>query len=264
MIDKLRAIKNILFDKGLPKVDDTAGSLNCPVCGAAGVKMYPLPAYYFVQSHKYQFVHNPFFSETINFEHYNCARCGASDRDRLYALYLKEYFKSTTSEIKLLDIAPAPSLRSFIEKFPNVAYRSMDLMMDDVDDKLDITDMHSYNAEQFDVFICSHVLEHIPDDVKAMKELYRILKKGGKGIVMVPINLQLEQTMEDPECTDVGLRWKYFGQDDHVRMYAKKDFINRLSSVGFTVQQLDKNYFSEAEFDQNGIFPTSVLYIVTK
>lgn len=140
----------------------------------------------------------------------------------------------------------------------------MDLMRDDVDDRLDITDMHIYTEGQFDFIICSHVLEHIPDDIAAMKELYRVLKKGGKGIVMVPINMQLESTMEDPACTDEALRWKYFFQDDHVRMYSKKDFISRLSAVGFTVEQLGIDYFSKEVFEKNAIWPTSVLYVVGK
>jgi SAM-dependent methyltransferase len=258
MISKLRAIKRIIFS------DEKKGGFDCPVCGSNNIKMYPLSTYYLRELHKYQHIHNPFFSETINLEHYSCANCNASDRDRLYALYLKEYFMSFGDQIDLLDIAPANSLRFFIQKFSNVRYRSMDLLMSDVDDKLDITDMHSYKEGQFDFFICSHVLEHIPNDIQAMKELYRILKKGGKGIAMVPINLQVEKTMEDPNCTDIAKRWKYFGQDDHVRMYAKSDFINRLQSVGFTIEQLGIDHFGESVFTKNAIFPTSILYIVTK
>jgi hypothetical protein len=81
---------------------------------------------------------------------------------------------------------------------------------------------------------------------------------------MVPINLQLETTMEDPSCVDEGLRWKYFFQNDHVRMYSKKDFISRLSAAGFTVQQLGIDYFTKEVFEKNAICPTSVLYVVAK
>lgn len=264
MINKLRAIKNILFAKPQVVQKYPAGAFHCSVCDAKDVQMNPLPIFYFTELHKHQHIHNPFFAETINFAHYTCANCGASDRDRLYALYLEQYFKSNTQDVKFLDIAPAGALRSFIKKFPQAQYRSMDLMMEGVDDKLDITNMDAYEDNRFDFIICSHVLEHITDDIKAMQELYRILKKGGKGIAMVPINLQLEKTMEDPECTDVAMRWKYFGQDDHVRMYAKPDFIQRIQSVGFGVNQLGEKYFGREEFSKNAIFPTSVLYIVSK
>ena len=163
----------------------------------------------------------------------------------------------------MLDIAPREALKNFLKSQPSIQYRSMDLLMEDVDDNLDITDMKSYTDDQYDFFICSHVLEHIPDDAAAMKELCRILKPGGKGIVMVPINLELKETMEDAHCTDLHIRWKYFFQDDHVRMYAKTDF-NRLSAVGFSVEQLDLNWFSKETFKRYAIFPTSVLYVVTK
>ena len=225
--------------------------------------MDPFPVYYFSESHKYGFIHNVFYTETVNFKHYSCRKCGALDRERLYALYLEEYLMGKTN-VNLLDIAPSKALTSLIRKQSNVRYRSMDLMMDGVDDKLDITDMNLYREDQFDFFICSHVLEHIPDDIQAMLELYRILKKGGKGIVMVPINLQLEKTMEDPSCTDIPTRWKLYGQEDHVRMYAKSDFIHRLKNCGFNVELLGINHFGEEAFLKTAIYPTSVLYIVNK
>lgn len=263
MINELRKIKRILSGANSKTENDQISKFDCPVCKSSNEIMHPLSMHYFIEMQKYGCVHNIFYTETINFGHYTCSVCGASDRDRLYALFLDDYFKKNNA-VKLLDIAPAGSLKTFIKRYAGVAYRSMDLYMDDVDDKLDITDMHLYKDEQFDFFICSHVLEHIPDDKKAMSELYRVLKRGGKGIAMVPINLLSEKTLEDPSCTDIPARWKYFGQDDHIRAYEKKDFINRLKSVGFTVQLLDINYFGEDAFARNAIFPSSVLYIVSK
>lgn len=237
-------------------------TFHCPVCNQPAY-MLPLPTMYFAKLQEHRCIHNIFLAETINLEHYSCANCGASDRDRLYALFL-ENFLTKPKNVALLDIAPADQLARFVKKFANVQYRSSDLYMPGVDDVQDITNMHLYAQGQFDFFICSHVLEHIPDDLKAMAELYRVLKKGGKGIVMVPINLGLEKTLEDPTITDIATRWKLFGQDDHVRMYSKKDFIHRLTEAGFTVELLDKDYFGETIFQQAAIFSGSVLYIVTK
>jgi SAM-dependent methyltransferase len=235
---------------------------HCPVCNKE-TDMTGLPVYYLRELQKYQSVHNIFFFETLNLEHYHCANCGASDRDRLYALFLRKYL-ADHKEIKLLDIAPAAILAKFIRSFSQVNYCSMDLYMKGVDDNFDITDMHGYLEGQFDVFICSHVLEHIPDDRKAMLELYRVLKPGGTGIAMVPINLAVQTTLEDPAITDIPGRWKYFGQEDHVRMYAKNDFIARLQSVGFTTRLLDINYFGADLFERSAVYPTSVLYLVNK
>lgn len=261
-LNKLRIIKQVLLSK--PPAKDTEAIYNCPVCGATGVRMHPLSKDLLVNWQKFQTVHNPLFIETMNLGFYQCSQCYTTDRNRLYALYLKSWLNKAGSKIKLLDIAPDKELTDFLKSYPAVEYRSMDLMRETADDRLDITNMHLYADGQYDFFICSHVLEHIPDDIKAMKELYRILKKGGKGIVMVPLNLQLKETAEDPSCTDEALRWKYFFQYDHVRMYAKEDFISRLMSVGFTVEQLGVDYFSEETFKQNAIYPTSVLYVVNK
>jgi len=200
--------------------------------------------------------------ETINISKYSCPNCGANDRDRLYALYLKKMLPKE-DKIKLLDIAPT-HLQNYIKAFPNVIYRSMDLYKENVDDKLDITDMNIYKDEQFDVFICSHVLEHVNDDVKALKELFRILKKDGWGILMVPVHLDLNEIYENPTITDPDERWKHFGQNDHVRMYSKEGFIERVKSVGFNISQYNIEYFGEDVFEKNGIHKYSVLYIVTK
>jgi SAM-dependent methyltransferase len=251
------------FLHGLRKRKNIVGEFECSVCQATRVGMDPLPMYYFGKYQKYGFIHNIFLTETINFQYYSCKNCGSSDRDRLYALYFKKYLVDKEN-INLLDIAPAGPLETFLRGQSNITYRSMDLMMENVDDKVDITNMKIYKDGQFDFFICSHVLEHIPDDIKAMEELYRILKSGGKGIAMVPINLGLDSTMEDPTCTDIPARWKLFGQHDHVRMYAKNDFINRLADVGFGIEMLDIGYFGSNIFAKTAIYPTSVLYIVTK
>lgn len=258
----LKKIKKALAGK--KREADPEAIYNCPVCGATNIHMAPLAKYYFDHWQKNHTVHNPFFFETMNLAYYECGHCYAPDRTRLYALYLRDFLSRQNKKLKLLDIAPDTQLGDIIKKYEHVAYRSMDLVKTGVDDNLDITNMHLYEDGQFDFLICSHVLEHIPDDIKAMSELYRVLKKGGKGIVMVPICLQLEATMEDPGCTDEGLRWKYFIQSDHVRMYAKADFINRLQKAGFMVEQLGIHHFTREVFETNAIFPTSVLYIVNK
>jgi ubiquinone/menaquinone biosynthesis C-methylase UbiE len=136
--------------------------------------------------------------------------------------------------------------------------------MEGVDDHVDITRMDIYPDESFDAFICSHILEHVREDTKAMAELYRILKAGGWGIAMVPLLLGNEETREDPSKTTEAERWRYFCQGDHVRLYARKDFIARLESVGFRVVPLDVHHFGQENFRRHGISLTSVLYIAEK
>jgi len=124
--------------------------------------------------------------------------------------------------------------------------------------------MRLYANNHFDFFICSHVLEHVQDDHKALSELYRILKPGGFGILMVPIILGLEKIAEDPFETDESERWRRFGQHDHVRVYSKEGFLKRARDAGFFIYQYGKEHFGERIFDQNGIANQSILYVVEK
>jgi SAM-dependent methyltransferase len=125
-------------------------------------------------------------------------------------------------------------------------------------------DMKIYADDQYDFFICSHVLEHVDDDKKALRELYRILKPGGQGILMVPVVLGLDEIDEDPAVVDEGERWRRFGGDDHVRLYSKAGFVERVTGAGFLVHQYGKEFFGEELLTQAGITGQSVLYVVEK
>lgn len=165
--------------------------------------------------------------------------------------------------MKLVDFAPSPSLQRYLKGLPNISYRSADLMMEGVDDRIDITDMKSYKDNTFDFFICSHILEHV-DDVKALSELRRILKPGGRGILMTPIINKRGVFDEDMKVTDAAERWRRFAQDDHVRLYEKTEFISRVKAAGFKIHSLDGRHLGFFEFIKYGISLKSKLYIVEK
>jgi SAM-dependent methyltransferase len=248
----------------VPRSSDPAEIFACSVCGADRVTLQPLPWSRLRKLDEHQHAYSVFQYETFNYEYYSCVRCGAKDRDRLYAMYFRRALQGRSEPLAVLDIAPSAPLTAFLKASPQIRLRTADLKLTYVDDQVDITDMRMYTDEQFDAFICSHVLEHVPDDVAAMKELHRVTKRGGWGIAMVPIHLGLPATQEDPSITDEGGRWKYFGQNDHVRIYSKTTFIERLQSAGFLVQQLGRSYFGDDAFARHGIHPRSVLYVVTK
>ncbi|MDR2146045.1 MAG: methyltransferase domain-containing protein [Tannerella sp.] len=237
----------------------------CPVCNQKVKQFSKLPDYYNDMMEKYEYIHSIYCTETINSKAYSCPHCYASDRDRLYAIYFNKRFQSDKKkEYAFLDIAPSKPLADFVRKHDFIRYRSADLYMEDVDDKVDITDMYIYPENNFDIILCSHVLEHIENDRKAMSELYRILKPGGFAIVMVPILLTLNEDFENSAYTTEAERWKYFGQNDHVRLYSKSGFLNKLSQTGFKTSQLGIEYFGKDVFETNGIHPRSILYIVEK
>lgn len=238
----------------------------CPVCLGRVRRFRPLPEAYVEALDRYGFVHSLFQLETLNVQHYECPRCAASDRDRLYALFLgpKHAQIAAGAKVRLLELGPGAALSQFIRSLPRFAYRSADLMNPAADDVVDIMDMRQYAADAFDAFLCSHVLEHVADDRRALRELFRVLAPDGWGIVMAPIHLGLERTLEEPAHVTEAERWKFYGQGDHVRLYAKADFTRRVGDVGFAVRELGVEYFGAGSFVRHGIHPRSVLYLVEK
>ncbi len=243
----------------------------CPVCENRVKNFMPLPEFYTenLQKHGWRFSFAE--TETLNYQYYLCPFCGASDRDRLYALYILNYLKGTNSfrPVAMVDFAPSPPLSIFIRKFIKksrhaITYRTADLCAEGVDDKVDITDMGLYEDGQFDFLICSHVLEHVEDDRKALCELHRILKPNGCGILMVPIILSIEEIDEDPSVVDVAERWRRFGQFDHVRLYSRSGFIERVWKAGFLLKEYGREFFGEELFARTGITSQSILYVVKK
>lgn len=205
-------------------------------------------------------------AETLNYRHYTCPHCGVTDRDRLCGLYVQRLARrySGLDKQSLLDVAPCPRLRLAIcHLFKE--YRTCDLMRTDVDDSgVDISAMACYPDARWDAIICSHVLEHVPDDRRALAEIYRVLKPGGWGMLLVPINLKAQAIDEDPFLSDPVERWRRFGQDDHVRAYDKQGFLTRVRAAGFVVHEYGAEFFGRFAFWRYGISQKSVLYVVEK
>jgi len=133
---------------------------------------------------------------------------------------------------KMLHVAPEPCFESRFRKQLGANYITADLSDPRAMVKMDITDI-KYPDESFDVIYCSHVLEHVPDDRRAMREFRRILTRNGWAILLVPV--YEGKTFEDPTIVDPQERLKAFGQDDHVRIYGE-DYVDRLRDAGFKVQ----------------------------
>lgn len=192
-----------------------------------------------------------------------CPRCFAFPRHRLLSLFLRKQEKEWMAPQKILHFAPEPIIKKYLKKKKNLDYMTADLNMPFVDIKVDITNI-PFPDHTFDIILCNHVLEHIIDDRKAMRELLRILKPGGWASLMVPIKSQLKETYEDESITSPKDRLKHFGQEDHVRWYGQ-DYEYRLKECGFQV--IKKNYgneLSEADFKKFGLRDNENLYIGIK
>lgn len=187
----------------------------CPVCGGTFRKFVP--------------------HGSIPREEARCVGCGALERHRLLWLWLQRMTNFFDGRPKhVLHVAPESFLEGRFRRVVGSGYITADLYNPSATVKMDITDIQ-YPDESFDVIFCSHVLEHVPDDRRAMRELRRVLKRDGWAVIMVPITA--DHTYEDPSITDAAGRLRVYGQADHVRRYGP-DFVDRLREAGFTVEVL--------------------------
>lgn len=159
------------------------------------------------------------------------------ERHRLCWLYLQHETNLFKDAQKLLHFAPEQAFLKRFRSMKHLKYTTTDLNSPIADVKADICDL-PFDSDSYDFIICNHVLEHIPDDTKAMKELYRVLKPGGTAILQVPYKAELENTFQDDSITDKDERTRIFGQYDHVRIYGM-DYFKKLESIGFKVDAVD-------------------------
>lgn len=159
------------------------------------------------------------------------------ERHRLLWLYLKDETDFFTKKYKVLHFAPEQAFYKRFRALENLNYTTTDLDSPLADIKADICDL-PFADNSFDIIFCNHVLEHIPDDTKAMEEIYRILKPNGWAILQIPQDLKRATTFEDDTITDRKERAKIFGQYDHVRIYGR-DYFTKLREIGFHVDEVD-------------------------
>ncbi|MDO8670009.1 MAG: methyltransferase domain-containing protein [Dehalococcoidia bacterium] len=196
------------------------------------------------------------------FEFALCPRCHSSFRERLMYLYLKNRTTMFQEAHRVLHIAPERNLQKALRELSNLSYVSADLDSPLAAVKIDITNI-AYGDNVFDVIICNHVLEHVPDDRKAMSELLRVLKPGGWAILQVPISLSSANTYEESAVLPKD-REKVFGQCDHVRIY-ETDYKDRLTLIGFSVQVYNfTDEFGEVTSCRYGLQAKEDLYICVK
>ena len=221
----------------------------CPLCGCQRRKFLP---YGYVTSR----------------ENALCPNCLSLERHRLLWLWLlreSDIGRGAMALPRLLHIAPEVALmRKFKKMYAREAerYVTADLESPLADMHFDVQQI-PLEDESFDAIICNHIMEHVEDDRKALKELYRIMRRGGWGVILSPVDLEREKTFEDDSITDRAERTRIFGQYDHRRIYGR-DYAERLREAGFEVYDIDyKNELSKAEQELYAL-PADHLYIVCK
>ncbi|WP_271855560.1 class I SAM-dependent methyltransferase [Patiriisocius marinus] len=159
------------------------------------------------------------------------------ERHRLFWLYLTNKTDFFTAKKRVLHFAPEQAFLRKFKQMKNLEYTTTDLNSPIADIKADICNL-PFKDNSYDVIICNHVLEHIPNDTKAMKELYRVLAPGGMAVLQVPYEADRATTFEDDSITDQAERTRIFGQYDHVRVYGM-DYFTKLERIGFNVEAVD-------------------------
>lgn len=159
------------------------------------------------------------------------------ERHRLLWLYLERETNFINNAIKVLHVAPEQVFYQKFKTFTHWEYTTTDLYSPLAEIKADLCEL-PFQDNYYDLILCNHVLEHIPEDQKAMQEMYRVLKPGGTLIAQVPLEENRTQTFEDNSITDKATRTEIFGQYDHVRIYGT-DYYTRLESVGFDSHAID-------------------------
>ncbi|SFJ28417.1 Methyltransferase domain-containing protein [Myroides guanonis] len=185
------------------------------------------------------------------------------ERHRLLWLYLQRETDFFTSPKKVLHFAPEQAFYKRFRKLNNLDYTTTDLESPLADVKADICNL-PFEDNSFDVILCNHVLEHIPNDTKAMQELYRILKPGGMGIFQIPQDTKRTTTFEDDSITDKKERTRIFGQYDHVRIYGL-DYFDKLKTIGFEVNPVDYTVnFTQEEIKRYGLAKGEIIPVCFK
>ncbi|WP_044402603.1 class I SAM-dependent methyltransferase [Lacinutrix sp. Hel_I_90] len=159
------------------------------------------------------------------------------ERHRLLWLYLQNETDFFSAEKKVLHFAPEQAFYKRFRHLKHLDYTTTDLLSPLADIKADICNL-PFEDNTYDIILCNHVLEHIPDDTKAMQELFRVLKPKGMAILQIPQDLNRNTTFEDNSITDKKERAEIFGQYDHVRIYGR-DYFDKLRDIGFNVEAVD-------------------------
>ncbi len=181
-----------------------------------------------------------------------CPCCRSLERDRAAWLELTVFPKYLESTNRLLHIAPERCLEPQLRQRVRSSYVTADLMRTDVDQRVSVEEL-PFDNHTFDAVICNHVLEHVPNDRKAMTELHRVLAPGGWALLQVPLDGEAAMTVEDPSIASPRERRRRFGQHDHVRLYGR-DYVDRLRDAGFQPQlRVIRDCYAEQDIKRFGL-----------
>ena len=185
------------------------------------------------------------------------------ERHRLMWLFLNSTNFFSEKKFKVLHIAPKQCFFPIFKKQNNLEYTTADLESPIADIHFDLHEI-PLPDNSFDIIFCNHVLEHVEDDLKCIKELYRVMNTNGWGIFQVPIDYNNSKTYEDKSITDPKEREIHFWQKDHLRLYGT-DYPKRLEEGGFKVEIFDpKESLKTINYEKLKLNPKELIFIARK
>lgn len=218
-------------------------TVECPICGST-------------------------YSQFLPFNRPNalCYNCKSLERHRLVYLYLKNKAGFFETEKRVLHFAPEKCLHDVIRQHPHLHYETADLMTTFIDaigvrpdHVMSVTDIQ-FPDNTFDVVLCNHVFELVPDDLQGMSEIYRVLKRGGYAIIQGAVNNALPRTIETQSLSPEE-RKRIAGAHQHVRRYGR-DYRDRLAAAGFEVEV--NAYVKQLDTQRYGLMPDEDVYVCWK
>lgn len=192
-----------------------------------------------------------------------CPSCGCTDRERLLVAYLSDNL--SMANLEALHVAPERNLHAYLKAncrkvvpadLQPQNYKHIGEVV-----QLSLTEI-PYADDSFNLVVANHVMEHIPDDKLAMSEVRRVLANNGLAVLQVPYSYIIEHTEEDLTIDSDTERERSYGQFDHVRLYAYKDYVNRLKSVGFSVEVIEPAKL--AQYAKFGVNPDEAIFLCKK
>lgn len=188
-----------------------------------------------------------------------CPICYSKDRDRAVYLFLLHETDIFKKKLTILHASPSNALKAKLKQIKSAEYLETYLNNNDRNIQIDLRKI-PFPSGFFDLVIANHVLEHIDNDLQALREIFRVLKTGGRAVLQVPYSLVLEKTYE----TDTLNRSKEFGQHDHMRIYGK-DYLEKLRTVGFSVNKFNLKEKYGFEFvKKNAVIEDEIIFDILK
>lgn len=199
-------------------------------------------------------------------DNFSCPYCNSHDRERhLYMFFDELNIWENIHTAEILHFAPETNLSNKIEELTPRRYIKGDFNpQNDGEVKIDATNIQ-FKDNSFDLLLCNHVLEHIPEYLKALSEIYRVIKPGGFAILQTPYSTVLSSNFEERNINTDELRFFFYGQSDHFRLFSEKQFFSDLQSVGFTLD-IKKNidFFDDNTSNYYGVNKLEDLVLVRK